>query len=431
MAEQGNCYIVKQKEDLMDNKITIICPGCRREISIDEALKHQLIESEKLKVESEYRDKLEAEKRKLWAAAQERIRAEGTRLKAEGRGREKEIFNLRQELETQREKRAEAEAMELRVRKEKVRLEEARQAFELEKQRQLDAERNKIREEAVKAYTEERRLKEAENAKLITDMRHQIEVLKRKAEQGSEQIQGEVLELELEELLKSEFPLDEVLPVPKGITGADIIQKIRDQRGRSGGTIVWELKRTKAWSESWVQKLKDDQRKVRAEAAILVSTVLPAGMIGSGIYNSIYVAQPKMALSLGRILRQHIIRISAAIMAREGKSEQKEMLYHYLCGSEFRGRIEAFIESSISLKESLEREKRAYTKIWAEREKQIERIGNSMSGLYGDIKGIAGQSLPEIKSLELPASDATESVESEVITVIEEAAKVDNRQQLF
>ncbi|HOX40571.1 MAG TPA: DUF2130 domain-containing protein [bacterium] len=419
-------------------KLIITCPGCQKEISIDEALKQRLVESEKLKVESEYTEKLEAEKKKMWAIALEKAQ-EKTKEKIEEERRshfalqatwDKKAKELELELESQRKKREEAEAVELKLRKEKIDFEEDKKRFELEKQRQLDLEREKMREEISKSSDEAHRLKEAELLKKLSDAQKLNEDLDRKLKQGSQQTQGEVLEIELEESLKTEFPVDEIAPVPKGINGADITQTIRDQRGRPCGAIAWELKRTKAWTEGWVQKLKDDQRKVKAEIAVLVSEVLPSGVKDAGYYSGIYVATPKMAISLAGLLRRQIIEVAGVMALEEGKSEKKDVVFNYLLGPEFRGRIESFIEAAIAMRKSLDQEKRAYTRMWAEREKLIGRIETSMSGLYGEIKGIAGNSLPGIKSLELPGGEEEDITEEEVVAIIEEPVKDEGIQQL-
>ncbi|OQA04905.1 MAG: hypothetical protein BWY68_00066 [bacterium ADurb.Bin400] len=421
--------------------ITIICPHCQHNISIDEALSHQIedrfkkefeeesrkkeaelaaqkkaLDEEKKKIDEEIAVKLESEKKRMWVIAQEKA-TEKVRAEAD-----KEAKFLKEELEEKQKKLEAAQQTEMELRKEKNRLEEAKREFEIEKQRQLDAERTKIREDAEKTYAEQHRLKDLEKEKVIQDLKKSLEDAQRKAQQGSQQMQGEVLEVELEETLRAEFPIDKIAPVPKGINGADVIQQVKDQRGRVCGSIAWESKRTKAWTEGWVQKLKDDQRKVKAEIAILVSTVLPDGITEAGYYNGVYVTTPKMALGLAKILRRQIIEVAGALALEEGKSEKKDVVYNYLLGSEFRGRIESFIESAIAMKASLDREKRAYTKIWAEREKLIDRIETSMAGLYGDIKGIAGNSLPHIKSLELEAGeDELEDVAEAISVEVEES----------
>lgn len=406
----------------MDSKITITCPKCQTIINVDEAIEAQIFSRK----EEEFATKLEVEKKKMWAIAQEKA---AEKIKSET---DKETKFLKEELESKNKKLNLMQEAELELRKEKNRLDEEKKSFELDKQRQIDIERAKIKEETAKAIGEENRLKDAENSKRIQDAQKQIEDLKRRLEQGSQQMQGEVLEIELEETLSREFPIDQITPVPKGINGADIIQRVHDQSGRFCGSIAWESKRTKAWSDGWIQKLKDDQRAIKADLAIIISSVLPEGIVNFGFKDGVYIATPETALNLGKIIRLNLIRLSGLKSLEEGKSEKKEVIYNYLCGSEFRNRVEAIVEASVAAKTMLDREKRAYTKIWAEREKQIERIESNMIGMYGDMQGIAGQSLPEIKSLELPTiEDEIEDVAPLADKVEKEAKNQSDAQALF
>ncbi len=380
---------------MTDTNLIVVCPKCNNKISIDDALKSQIMGD----TERQYSAKLEEEKKKMWAIAQHKAEE---KIKSES---EQNTKLLKEELEAKSKKLEEAQKIELDLRRAKIELEDEKKVFELEKQRQLDAERVKIKEEAAKAYAEEHKYKDAEKDKIITDMRKQVEDLKRKSDLTSQQLQGEVLELDLEESLNVEFPIDEISPVPKGINGADIIQKVKTKQGATAGIITWELKRTKAWTDSWIQKLKEDQRAVKADVSILISAVLPDGVDGFGYKDGIYLASPKYAVNVARILRLDILRIANLKSTEAGKNEKKEVLYSYLCGSEFRGRVEAIVEASIAAKKALDQERRAYTKIWAIREKQIEKIELNMIGMWGDMQGIAGQSLPEIKSLELSSGE--------------------------
>ena len=380
---------------MSDTNLIVVCPKCNNKISIDDALKSQIMGD----TEREYSAKLEEEKKKMWAIAQKKAEE---KIKLES---EQNTKILKEELEIKSKKLEAAEKSELELRRSKLQLEEEKKSFELEKQRQLDIERAKIKEEAQKAYAEEHKYKDAEKDKVIADMRKQVEDLKRKSDLSSQQLQGEVLELDLEESLRSEFPIDEIAPVPKGINGADIVHKVKTKQGAAAGIITWELKRTKAWTEGWIQKLKEDQRAVKADLAVLISAVLPDDVEGFGFRDGVYIAKPKYALSIARVLRLDILRVANLKSTEAGKNEKKEVLYNYLCGSEFRGRVEAIIEASIAAKKALDQEKRAYNKIWAIREKQIEKIELNMIGMWGDMQGIAGQSLPEIKSLELSSGE--------------------------
>ncbi len=382
-----------------DKKFKISCPKCRAEIDIDEALTSQIagdiLAKSKKEEEERWAEREEKIKREYWAKAQNAASSKS----------EKEVALLKEELELQKKKRIEAEEEELKLRKQKLELEEAKKSFEIEKQRQMDAERARIKEETAKTITDEHRLKDAEKEKKINDLSKALEDAQRKIQQGSQQTQGEVLELELEATLMQEFPMDEISPVPKGINGADVIQTVFNKRGRRCGSIAWEMKRTKNWTEGWVQKLKDDQRRVKAEIAVLISEILPSGIAEAGYYQGIYVATPKMALNLGKILRNQIVEVSDVLSLEEGKADKKDMIWNYLMGPEFRGRINSFLEAVVAMKKSLDQEKRAYTKIWAEREKLIGRIEMSMAGLSGEIKGIAGKDLISGGHLELESGE--------------------------
>ena len=245
----------------------------------------------------------------------------------------------------------------------------------------------------------------------MESMRKQIEELRRKAEQGSQQLQGEVQELELEEILRAAFPFDSIEPVPKGIRGADVLQKVHNQSGHFCGTILWESKQTKAWSDAWIAKLKDDQREVKAEIAVILTTTLPKGVDAFNQVDGVWITNYKSLMGLTTALRINLIQLSNTKLASVGKGEKMEALYNYLSGVEFRQRIEAIVEAFSTMKQDLDQEKRAMTKIWAKREKQIERVVTSTAGMYGDIQGIVGASLPELKGLELRALTEGEEIE--------------------
>ena len=239
-------------------------------------------------------------------------------------------------------------------------------------------------------------------------MRKKIEELQRKAEQGSQQMQGEVLELELEDMLKVEFPLDDIEPVAKGARGADVLQVVKNQSGRIVGKILWETKRTKNWSDSWLSKLKDDQRDAKADISVIVSEALPDGMDHFKQLSGVWVSDIASSLSLAVALRTLLVQVSRANNAQDGKNEKMEVMYNYLMGPEFRNRVEAIVESFVLMKNDLDSEKRYMQKIWSKREKQIENVVTHISGMHGDLQGIAGSSLPNIKKLELPISKEEE-----------------------
>lgn len=275
--------------------------------------------------------------------------------------------------------------------------------MQLEIERKLDAERKAIRESAQKDIAEEHRLKEAEKEQQLTAMRKQIDDLKRKAEQGSQQTQGEVLELELETLLGARFPTDTIEPVPKGVHGGDVLQCVHDGNGTACGAIIWESKRTKAWSDGWLPKLRDDQREAKAELAAILSVALPANISTFALVDGVWVTSGACVVGLATALRTSLIEANAIKQAEHGRQGKMEVLYAYLAGPQFRQRVEAIFESFSALRNDLEQEKRAMQRIWAKREKQIDRVLTNTVGLHGDVAGIIGGTLPEIAGIELKA----------------------------
>ncbi|MCP6719369.1 MAG: DUF2130 domain-containing protein [Patescibacteria group bacterium] len=404
----------------------IKCPKCGESISIDNVLTHQIGEKIRKEIEVEQKtkeveiankekelevqtiqleemkkntqievnkkvaEKLTAEKIVLWKQAQ--IEA--------GKEKEAEKKMLEERLAEKDTKLREANEKELLLRKEKNKLEEEKRNFELEKQRQLDEEREKITEDANKKATEEQRFIIGQLKKQLTGAIKAKDDLSRKLEQGSQQTQGEVLELELEEILKVEFPYDEILPVPKGVSGADVVQKVKDNSGRMCGQIIWESKRTKAWSNGWIQKLKDDQRIIKADLAVIASVVLPEDIKGFVLRNGVWICDIKLVVALAVALRINLLNVSREREMSVGKNEKMEILYSYLTGVEFKQRVEAIVEAFSSMDQGLRKERMAYEKIWSEREKQIKKVITNTVGMYGDLSGLVA--LPQIKTLELP-----------------------------
>ena len=314
-----------------------------------------------------------------------------------------EIQDKDQQLTEANTKLKAAQDTELTLRKERRELEEQKATLELTLTRRLDEERAKIRETAKKEAAEERQLKDAEKDKLINDLRVQLDDMKRKAEQGSQQLQGEILETTLEDLLRQQFPFDEITPVPKGVHGGDVIHTVRDASGAVCGIILWESKRTKAWSDGWLPKLRDDQRAAKAQIAILVSLELPKDVTSFHHIDGVWVSSVACAISLAHALRAGMLEVGAAKRALDRRHDKMEVLYKYLSGQEFRHRVEGIVEAFVTLREELEAEKRSTQRIWAKREKQLERAISQTAGMYGDLSGIIGGALPAIANLGLPA----------------------------
>jgi len=270
-----------------------------------------------------------------------------------------------------------------------------------EEREKLSEDLRKIEEQKTAARETEHQLKERELMKQLDDQKKLVEEMRRKQEQGSMQLQGESQELLLEELLKERFPFDSIEEVGKGVEGADCILVVRNNQGLECGKIIFESKRTKGWSNPWVDKLKNDMRKKGADVAILVSQVYPKGMECFGERDGVWIASFREVIHLTVALRNAIIRVAETKRTEENKGEKMQMLYNYLTGIEFRQNIEAIVEGFVSMKNSIIRERVQMEKIWKEREKQLEKVLISTSGLYGSIKGIAGASVQNIPLLDM------------------------------
>ena len=412
---------------------TIICPNCKNKISIDEALSHQLTDSLKKEFEEkreaerkEERQKMTDWKEKLEKDTLEKEKNLRTKLEEDLKKKlleenEQEQKQMKEELEDKKKQLQEAKEFELKLRKRQDELEEKEKNLELETKRKVDEEKQKIQESAEKRIKDEYQFTLAEKDKMAQDLLKQIEDLKQKATQGSQQTQGEVLELELEQVLKAEFPIDEIAPVGKGITGADVLQKVRDSNGRECGVIVWESKRTKHWDDKWIPKLKDDMRASKSDLAILVSTSMPQDLTTFGFKDGIYITSFENFLPIAKILRLKIIELCYAKMAGEGVSDKKEILWKYLTGNEFRQRVESIVEAFNAMKSVMDKEKLYFTKKWASEEKLIDRVITQTIGIHGDLQGLMGSALPQIKSLEM---DNFELIETTQISISDNTTTV-------
>lgn len=403
----------------------IQCPKCGESISIDAILTEQIEKKIKLDFEKEQKEqeKLLVEKAEELSAQAKKISEDKKNLDSLINSKvtdqlassklelfrqakeeaEREQINkvslLEESLKSKDAKLRQATENEITLRKEKMQLEEDKQAFELEKMRQMEEAKSAIFEDAKKKAADEQQYIIAQLKKQLTDATKAKDELSRKLEQGSQQTQGEVLELELEELLKAEFPCDEILPVPKGAKGADIVHKVLNRSGRLCGHIVWESKKTKSWSESWIQKLKDDQREIKADIAVIVSMSLPDNVKGFAFRDGVWICDIKLSIALANALRMNLEGISREKTLSVGKNEKMEVLYSYLTGVEFKQRVEAIVEAFSNMDAGLKKERIAFEKIWSEREKQIKKVMKNTVGMYGDLSGLVA--LPQIRTLEL------------------------------
>ena len=414
---------------------TIICPKCKTEIKLTESLAAPLVESirrdyeERLvqkdtdmaqratalraREEAIAKDRATLDDQVAAKMQQERVRIAAEEAKkaraALGQDLEQQVqalAELQDLLKAKDQKLAEAQKVQADLIRKQRELDDARRELELTIEQRVQESLAGTRAQARKEAEDALKFKVLEKEQTISSMQKQIEELKRRAEQGSQQLQGEVQELELEALLRAKFPRDTIEPVPKGEHGGDALQRVLGPLGQSCGTILWESKRTKNWSDGWLAKLRDDQRVAKAELAVLVTQALPPAVESFDWVEGVWVIHPRVVLPVALMLRQSLVELSMARQASEGQQTKMEMLYSYLTGPRFRLRVQAIVEAFSNMKEDLDREKKVLTKQWAKRDEQIERVMQATVGMYGDMQGIAGKTLQEIDGLEMKALQA-------------------------
>ena len=357
----------------------------------------QQLEKEKQKLETQAL----ADKQKMEIELQQQLR------KSIAQDYENQLRMLKQSDEEKDEKLRMAQQKELEFLKKEQALKNKEQELELQLQKQLMQERQLIQEQVRKDEAQRLAMKEEEHLFKMKDMQMQleeqkklIEEMKRRAEQGSMQRQGEVQELLLEEMLKDHFPFDIIGEVGKGVEGADCIQTVRNHLGHDCGKIIFESKRTKTFNNAWIEKLKADMRSKGADVAILVTQTYPKDYKCFGEMDGVWICSFSEVLALTTAMRHTIIRIAETKKGEENKGEKMQLLYDYLTGNEFRQQMETIVEGFLSMKTSIDRERMQMEKLWKEREKQLHKVLMSTSGLFGSIKGIAGASVGNIPLLE-------------------------------
>jgi hypothetical protein len=420
----------------MSNPTQIKCPNCGTSIDVQDILAHQLEEEikqkyqlqladEKKKVDleqeklSKAREEFEENKKRENELFQERI---DNKLKDERKTIEEKLKKnlieeqsdqfqaLQKELNEKSEQIKELNRTKAEIEKLKRENAEVKESVEAESQKKLNeiliSEKDKIR----RAEEEKNELRFKELQKQLEDQRKLTEEMKRKQDQGSMQLQGEVQELAIEEWLSVQFPLDTIEEIKKGARGGDCIQIVNTRSRQNCGKIYYESKRTKDFQSNWIEKFKTDMREKNADIGVLVTEAMPSDLDRMGIKDGIWVCSYEEFKGLCAVLRESVIQLSLVASAQENKGDKMHMLYDFLTSNTFRMQVEAIVEGFSSMKEALESEKRAMQRIWKEREKQIEKVITNTIDMYGSIKGIAGNAIQSVKALELPgaAEDKTE-----------------------
>lgn len=420
----------------------IVCPKCSHDFTLGEGITRQtidrhaeefeaLLESRRAEMEAHLaqvaqrkatqmaaeqiavlQDQVAAAKRSE-RTAQESIEKIRTEARANALAEvEQARLALEEDLERKNLELQSFRSQELVLRRQKLELEEQQRSLELDLQRRLDDERSRITAMVSQREAERFSLMEAEWKKKIEDAQKSNEDLRRKLEQGSQQLQGEVLELEVEQSLSTCFLHDLIEEVKKGIRGADVIQTVRTSAGMTAGKIIWEAKRAENWSDKWLQKLKDDQQEAKAEIAVLVTTVMPKGITDPFTrIGDIWVITPQVLRPMAETLRVIILEAHKIRQANVGRDEKIEQLYNYLASPTFAQRMRNVSDTFVTMQAELEGEKRAIQKIWARRQIQIDRASKSMSMVVGEIQCITLDSIPglrDIESLDALAAPADE-----------------------
>jgi hypothetical protein len=375
-----------------DPKIT--CPHCKAEVRLTESLAAPLVEATR----AQYEAKLQAERAAIAKAATEKARLA---MEADLDQKAKDVADLKDLLAARDVKLAEAQKAQADALKKQRELDDARRELDLSVEKKVQESLSTARSQARQEAETELKLKMSEKEQTILAMQRQIEDLKRRAEQGSQQLQGEVQELELEGLLKQSFPADVFTPVAKGEFGGDVVHAVARGEGLLCGTILWESKRTKHWSDGWLAKLRDDQRAAKADLAVIVTQALPKGIETFGHVDGVWVTSTRTFLPLAVALRHTLLELALARQAGEGQQSKMDLVYRYLTGPRFRQRVTAIIEKFEEMSADLVKERATMTKLWARREMQIQAVLTATAGMYGDLQGIAGQAIETIEALDV------------------------------
>ena len=392
--EKEKQALKKQQEDLekqkqaVEEQVTEQVKAERKKIAEEK----KAIETQRQEIEEQIAEQLKVERKKIAEQEKAKIIAEQS----------EQMKGLEQELEEKRKQVIEANKKELELRKQQQKLEEEKAAIELTVQRHLDAERKKIFEEAGQKAAEEQQFKMREKDDLIKSMQVQIENLKRRAEVGSQEAQGEAMEGALHDILQQTFPFDRIEEVKKGQRGADVVQVVRNTAGKECGKILWESKYTKDFQKVWIEKFKKDQQEEGVEIAVIVTMTLPKEIKNFGPLENIWITNFASAMGLSAALRMGLINAAREKALTDNRETLKDIIYKYVTGQEFALQIRALAEAFIRMQVDLNKEKRAMERIWKSREKQIETVLSNVSGIRGSLEGYIGQKiLPSLETLSL------------------------------
>lgn len=383
------------KKELMST--TLKCPNCSHEFEPNESIRKSIEEE----VRKEANSRVEKWKKDKEKELQESIH------KTVASDFETKLRLAEQNNKDYEEKLKEARRQQLEFLKKEQELLSKEKELDIKLQKMLLEERTKLTETIRKEETDKISIKETEYHLRVKELEKQLEdqkkladEMKRKAEQGSMQLQGEVQELALEEMLRSTFPFDIISEVGKGVRGADCIQTVRNNFGQECGQIIYESKRTTSFSNEWIEKLKTDMRNLGAEIAVIVTKAMPKDMDCMGIKDGVYICSFSEVRSLAAVLRDGVIKVYGAAKSNENKGDKMHLLYDYLTSSEFAEQWKAIREGFMSMKLSIQKERDTMERLWKAREKQLEKVLLNAAHVRGSIEGISGMNSVDLNLLE-------------------------------
>ena len=387
----------------------IACPKCGHQFAVADVLAAQMRQSMQAELQKEIvlREKRFAERQQaMEQEAESRLKTQLAEAEKKAAQKAQEEAALRmgemqQTLEERNKQVDEFRRQELALRQKQRELEEGKAALELDIARRLDEEREKMRNDVAAKMQEEHRRKDLEKDKVIGDLKSALDDMKRKAEQGSMETQGEVFEQDMEDQLRRCFPFDEFRAIKKGERGADLVQTVRTNQGHTCGIILWEMKNAKTWAKDWIQKLKDDMISVKADIGLLTSVAPSPDIQHFGPVEGIWVADPAYALALAASLRGQLIAVELERIAATGKNEKVELIHRYFAGPEFRQKIQSLADVFMALGHQLIAERAAMERQWKERQKQIDRMLVNTARLFGDVRAMIGAEVQDIPALQL------------------------------
>jgi len=398
----------------------VTCPFCKKDFPLDEALRAEILKDfqddkereikEKDRIIREMENSIKNKEKEIDERVEILSNEKIKNLESELKNKIREEMEIELMAKEKRLRELENSMMEIKQKEVNEKMDYERKIFNLEQEkkekelefdRKMRSEIQKIREEQENKVKEEFSIKEKEYLETIESLKRKVEDLNRGLASESNQLVGEAQEIAIEEKLINHFPEDVIEPVPRGVQGADIIQTVMINN-QVAGKIIWESKRTKQWKEEWIEKLKDDKMKSGCDIGVIITKTMPRESKGLLMKEGIIISEYSYLLPIAGLLRQNLINIKKVSISQNDRNRKESVLYEYIISNEFRNRVQSLLDSIKYAKEDLEKEKMTLNKIWAKRNTDLERAVINLAQIYGTMQGLAGNSMPDIPSLEQP-----------------------------